>query len=171
MVFDYRGYGLSAGTPYPCGVAEDGLKFLQIAYAQFLSGHYKNFIIYAQSLGGAIALKAIEEFDYKKDIKLLVLDSSFRDPQSLAQLKINWPISRLISAECTADKNLAQFTMPVLIIHSTLDPVVPYKSGQQLYDKIPSLKKTMWTLDQYGHGNVFFIDQGKYRKEFFNLIR
>ena len=171
LVFDYRGYGLSAGTPYPKGMIEDGLKFLQIAYNQFQAGHYKKFIVYTQSLGGAIALRAIEEFVNKDQINLLVLDSTFRDPQEVARLKTNWLISRLISAEFTAKKNLAMITMPTLIIHSTNDPVIPYSCGKNLFLVIPAEQKWFWTLSNIGHGDVFFIEHGKYRQEFLKLLK
>jgi alpha-beta hydrolase superfamily lysophospholipase len=171
LVFDYRGYGLSTGTPSPSGMFEDGLKFLQIAYNQYLAGHYKKFIVYTQSLGGAIALRALEEFKFKDEISLLVLDSTFRDPQEVARLKTNWLLSRLISSDCTAQKDLATITMPTLVIHSTKDPVIPYQSGMDLFSQIPAQKKWFWTLKQAGHGNVFFIEQGKYRQQFLQLLR
>jgi alpha-beta hydrolase superfamily lysophospholipase len=171
MVFDYRGYGLSDGKPYPRGVAEDGLKFLQLAYSQFESRHYKRFIIYAQSLGGAILLRSLEDFYFKDKITLLVLDSTFRDPQTVAKLKTNWPMSRLISAEATADKNLPAITMPTLVIHSKNDPVIPYVCGKELFELIPTKSKWLWTLEDPGHGDVFFIQSGKYRKDFLDLLR
>lgn len=171
LVFDYRGYGLSEGTPYPRGVAEDGLKFLQLAYSQFEARHYKHLIVYAQSIGGAILLRSLEDFYFKDKISLLVLDSSFRDPQTVAKIKTNWPMSRLISAESTANKNLPAVTMPTLVIHSKGDPVIPYECGKELFDLIPAKNKWFWTLDELGHGDVFFIQSGKYRKDFLELLR
>jgi len=171
LVFDYRGYGLSQGTPYPRGVVEDGLKFLRVAYAQFLVGHYKRFIIYTQSLGGAIAIRSLQDFEFRDKISLLVLDSSFRDPQEIAKLKTNWLLSRLISAEYTADKNLKFITMPTLVIHSKNDPVIPYGCGKELFDVIPAKNKWFWTLESKGHGDVFFIDKSKYRQDFLKLLR
>lgn len=35
IIFDYRGYGLSEGMPYPRGLVEDGLKALNVAYDKF----------------------------------------------------------------------------------------------------------------------------------------
>ena len=171
LIFDYRGYGLSSGTPYPRGVAEDGLKFLEVAYAQFKDRHYKRFIVYTQSLGGAIALRSIEDFKFKDEISLLVLDSTFRDPQTVARIKTNWPMSRLISADYTANKKLSAITMPTLVIHSTQDPVIPFECGKELYDLIPAKSKWLWTLNEIGHGDVFFIKARKYRQDFLHLLR
>ncbi len=171
IVFDYRGYGLSEGTPYPRGLVEDGLRFLQLAYDKYKEGNYKHFIIYTQSLGGDVAMRALEEVAWKDEISLLVLDSTFRSPQEVAKAKTKlfwW----LMSGGQTADKKLSHLTMPVLVIHAVRDPIVPFQFGQELYDTIPSKNKTFWKLEdpEAFHGNVFFIEKGRYRDEFLKLI-
>ncbi|MGZ3789237.1 MAG: alpha/beta hydrolase [Bacteriovorax sp.] len=173
LIFDYRGYGLSEGTPYPKGVVEDGIKFLQIAYDRFKEGNYKHFIVYTESLGGAIALRALEEVPWRNEISLLVLDSTFRSPQDVARSKLHGLFWWLISSEYTADSNLTHLTMPLLVIHAPRDPVVPYHLGLELYEKAPSTKKTFWRLDdpEALHGNVFFIKKGAYREQFLNLLQ
>lgn len=170
IVFDYRGYGHSLGIPYPKGVAEDGLAFLNFTYEKFKKGGYKRFIVYTQSLGGAIALKSLESFKHKDEVTLLVLDSTFRDPQVVAKLKTNWLISRLISADNTADYKLLHITMPTLVIHSKTDPVIPYELGLDLFNQLKADKKYHWVLENKGHGDVFFIDKEKYRSLFLKLL-
>lgn len=172
LIFDYRGYGLSEGTPYPRGVVEDGLRFLQLAYDKYTEGGYKRLIIYTQSLGGAIALRALEEVPWRKDISLLVLDSTFRSPQEVARSKLGGLFWWLISSEQTAEKSLSHLSMPLLVIHAKNDPVIPFKFGQELFERAPTQKKTFWTLDEADafHGNVFFIEKGKYREKFLSLL-
>lgn len=170
LIFDYRGYGLSEGTPYPKGVLEDGLKFLEIAYEKFKNGGYKRFIVYTQSLGGAVALRALEEVPWRNEISLLVLDSTFRSPQEVARAKTKGLLWWLISSEYTADKALTHLTMPLLIIHSPKDPVIPFEFGVELYQLAPSLKKSFWKIDSVNHGDVFFAEKGKYREEFMSFI-
>jgi hypothetical protein len=172
LIFDYRGYGLSEGSPYPRGVVEDGLKFLHIAYDKFKAGGYKHFVIYAQSLGGAIALRSLEEVSWQNEISLLVLDSSFRSPQEVARVKTHGLFWWLISSEYTANPKLPHLTMPLLVIHAPKDPVVPFEFGQELYNAAPSTQKTFWKLEEPDayHGNVFFIKKGEYRNRFLELI-
>jgi uncharacterized protein len=172
MIFDYRGYGLSEGTPYPRGVVEDGLRFLQFAYDKYKEGGYKRFIVYTQSLGGAIALRALEEIPWRNEISLLVLDSTFVSPQDVAEAKVGKPFKFLISSEFTADKRLTHLTMPLLVIHAPRDPVIPFYLGRYIYDRAPSLKKTFWQLDeaQAFHGNIFFIGKGEYREKFVTFV-
>ena len=170
VIFDYRGYGLSEGTPYPKGVLEDGIKFLQLAYDKFKAGNYKRFIIYTQSLGGTIAMRALEEVPWRNEISLLVLDSTFRSPQEVAGSKTHGLLWWLVSSEYTADKELTHLTMPLLVIHAPNDPVVPFKFGAQLFAKAPSTKKTFWKIDDGYHGDVFFVKKGAYREQFITFL-
>ena len=170
VIFDYRGYGLSEGTPYPKGVLEDGIKFLQLAYDKFKAGNYKRFIIYTQSLGGTIAMRALEEVPWRNEISLLVLDSTFRSPQEVAGSKTHGLLWWQVSSEYTADKELTHLTMPLLVIHAPNDPVVPFKFGAQLFAKAPSTKKTFWKIDDGYHGDVFFVKKGAYREQFITFL-
>ncbi len=170
VVFDYRGYGLSEGMPYPQGLVRDGLKAINIGYDKFKANpKYKRFIIYTQSLGGYVAITALKEFQFKSDISLLVLDSSFLNPQEVARSKVNL-FGFLISSEF-ASKNLDHITMPTLVIHSKLDPVIDVKFGRDLYNKILHHKKDLWEIDEIGHGSTFFLEKGIYREKFLNYLK
>lgn len=170
IVFDYRGYGLSEGTPYPRGVVEDGLKAIQVAYDKFKAKKYKRFIIYTQSLGGAIALRSLEEFKFNQEVNLLVLDSTFLNPQDVARNKVGF-LGYLVSSEYTANKNLAHIAMPTLVIHAKDDPVINVKFGEELYNQIPAKEKKFWLIDHGFHGDIFFVENGKYRQDFLNLLK
>lgn len=171
LVFDYRGYGLSEGTPYPKGVVEDGIKFLQLAYDKFKAGNYKRFIVYTQSLGGAIAMRALEEVPWRNEISLLVLDSTFRSPQDVARTKLHGLFWWMISSEYTAHPELSHLTMPILVIHAPKDPIIDFKLGSELFMKAPSTKKTFWNIDNGFHGDVFFVKKGIYREQFMSHIK
>lgn len=170
LIFDYRGYGLSEGEPGPKGVAEDGLAFLNYSYTDFKKGSYEKLIVYTQSLGGAIALRSLEDFVHRDKISLLVLDSTFLSPRDVAREKTNRLFKYLISNEYTADSELKALTMPVLSIHSTSDFVIAYLLGMDLFNKIPNSKKEFWTLSTRGHGDVFFVENMKYRELFLKYV-
>lgn len=172
IIFDYRGYGLSEGRPEPRGVAEDGLSFLNYSHEQFKKGNFKRFIVYGQSLGGAIALKSLEDFKHRDEISLLVLDSTFLSPREVAREKTFWPLSLIVSNSSTADPKLSHLTMPVLSIHSSEDFVIAYDLGQRLYKRITtSPKKDFWTFNVRGHGDVFYVENKKYQQEFLEYIQ
>lgn len=172
IIFDYRGYGLSDGEPNPKGVSEDGLTFLDYTYQEYKKGHFKKLIIYTQSLGGAIALKSLEDFSHREEIALLVLDSTFLSPREVAREKTNFVLATVITNSHTANPKLQHISMPVLSIHSTEDFVINYKLGQDLYQKIPlGTKKDFWTFHNKGHGDVFFVEDKKYRGLFLDYVK
>jgi len=171
LIFDYRGYGLSEGKPDPKGVSEDGLAFLNYAYGDFKKGGYEKFIVYAQSLGGAIALRSLEDFIHRDEVSLLVLDSTFLSPREVAREKTNRLFKYLISNSFTANPELKHLTMPVLSIHSTEDFVIAYFLGKDLFNKIPNPQKEFWTFNTRGHGDVFFVENQKYRDLFLNYVK
>ncbi len=172
IIFDYRGYGISEGKPEPKGVSEDGLAFLNYTYDHFKKGNFQRFIVYGQSLGGAIALKSLEDFKHRDEISLLVLDSTFLSPREVAREKTFWPLSLIVTNAYTADPKLTHLTMPVLSIHSTEDFVIAYKLGQELYKKITTAPtKDFWTFNNRGHGDVFFVENKKYQQEFLKYIQ
>jgi predicted esterase len=83
-----------------------------------------------------------------------------------------WPLSLVISNEFTAKPELNHLTMPILSIHSTKDPVINYQLGLELFGSITSSpKKEMWTFVAPGHGNVFFIENLKYRSKFIYFLK
>lgn len=171
IIFDYRGYGLSEGKPEPKGVSEDGLAFLNYGYEQFKKLGYKRFIVYTQSLGGAVALKSLEDFKHLDDISLLVLDSTFLSPRLVARDKTNRVLQYLISNEFTADPRLSHLkNVPVLSIHSKEDPVVSYQLGLEVFNLVPGSKKDMWSIETPGHGNVYYVEKLKYQTMFIDYV-
>lgn len=172
LIFDYRGYGLSEGKPNPKGVYEDGVSFLNYAYEEYKKGGYKNFIVYTQSLGGSIALKSLEDFSHRDEIKLLVLDSTFLSARDVARDKTFWPLSLIIPDSYTANRTLSHLTMPVISIHAKNDPVVSYQLGVDLYNQIYFARsKEFWSFDDRGHGNVFYTKARDFRQEFVNILK
>lgn len=169
ITFDYRGYGLSKGTPYPRGVVEDTLVAINTAYAKYKAGKYKKFIIYTQSLGGYLALRALEEFSFRDEIRLVVLDSTFVNVQEVARNKAS-VFGFLISGEYASKLPLKHMTMPTLVIHNRKDPVVPFLFGEEIFKNIPGNKKEFWELNEGLHGDIFFIDNAKYRQKFLKFI-
>ena len=175
IVFDYRGYGLSEGSPFPKGIYEDGLTFLNYAYNDFIdakkNNKYKRFIVYSQSLGGAIALRALQDFEHRSDISLLVLDSTFRSTREIAREKSNWLFSFLVSDSYSANASLDFLTMPILSIHSLGDDVVPFKLGEKLFNNLTqSRKKEFWKITNPGHSHAFHIEEGQYRTRFQKFV-
>ncbi len=182
FVFDYRGYGKSEGEPNQEGVYQDALAAMSFGKKLFeenKKSEKEKFIIVGQSLGGVISLRAIADFEFKDKVDLLVLDSTFMSYKSIAFDKLTdfWlfvPFSPLafvlVSDEYAADDTLDKVKIPILVIVGEKDKVVPSKFGKRIYKDSSASHKWIWKLEDGQHIDGFHVYDGKYRKEFVELV-
>ncbi len=182
FIFDYRGYGKSEGDPSQKGIYEDALTAMNFGlelFNQRKKDDKEKFIIYGQSLGGIISLRAIADFEFKDKVSLLVMDSTFMSYQDigfdkLASVWFLFPFSPLayvlVSDSYAADDTLDQVRMPLLVVVGEKDKAVPAKFGKKIHKYSKANKKWIWKLDEGQHIDVFHIDEGKHRTEFIKLI-
>ncbi|EEP82851.1 conserved hypothetical protein [Uncinocarpus reesii 1704] len=76
LMLEYRGYGLSTGTPDENGLkidAQTGLDYLR----QLPETRETKIIVYGQSLGGAVAISLVAKNQHHGDIAGLILENTF----------------------------------------------------------------------------------------------
>lgn len=171
FVFDYRGYGGSKGKKSLAGAIEDGAAALRVARGR-AGGAAQRLIVLGQSLGGALALAALER-DGGEGVRGVILDSTFASYRKVARLKLGgfwltWPLQYPLSALLISDRwapqrlILRRKPVPLLVMHATGDPVVPYAQGRRLFDLAPAPKE-FWKLESEGHTEALYVLASKYR--------
>ena len=176
MVFDYRGYGRSEGDVSRLGTIADGEAALRMANERAKG---VPLIVYGQSLGGAVALRNAIDLKNEVPIKLIVIESSFPSYQKmarnvLARSFITWPFQwlayLLINDDQAPDKEIYKISpTPILVIHGKQDATVEYSLGENIF-KQAGPPKDFWSLDQAGHLDIYFLEEGKYRAEFLQRL-
>lgn len=184
FTFDYRGYGRSEGNPDQEGTYKDALAALALAWGRHEKSRGRSagsqFIIYAQSLGGTIALRAFADFLQRDRTTLLVIDSSFPSykdiaAQKLASFWLTWllsPLGYVLVSDSYAPENyIPKLSFPgrLLVIHDKQDQVVGFKNGKEIYELargIPAERKEFWELDAGRHASIFAIDTLENRERF-----
>ncbi|WP_419802294.1 alpha/beta hydrolase [Mucilaginibacter sp.] len=136
FMFDYSGFGFSAGEATMQNVRADALAALN-----YITGRadVKNtkLVIYGQSLGGHLA--AVIAADKPDKIAGLVMEGAFSSPKDMAAYTVRKStglgfIGRLLVKEdYSAKASIKKYRKPCLIIHSTEDEEVPFYMGQLLY--------------------------------------
>ena len=164
FVFDYRGYGKSEGVPSQEGTYLDGLAALDQAWKLHQEKSPKGkFVVYGQSLGGAVAMRSVQDFKQKDKVDLLVMDSTFVSYQRIARRKMQsswatWLFSPLawllVSDSYAAEDALEENKIPLLVIHDDKDPAVPYQCGLDIYEGAHS-KKEFWKTSTGKHIAIF----------------
>lgn len=82
FMLEYRGYGLSTGTPDETGLTLDG----ETAYEylrQRAETRDHDIVIYGQSLGGAVAVKLAAKYQNDPKLTGLVLENTFLSMRKL----------------------------------------------------------------------------------------
>jgi fermentation-respiration switch protein FrsA (DUF1100 family) len=143
FLFDYRGYGRSTGTAEIHGVMQDAQRMIAYAQEQALSaGH--GMTVLGHSMGGSIAIYALAQLPDKSGIKGLITVSAFSDYHLITRdalanhwltQPLRWPLSFLISNRYQPADAIGKLSpIPVFIIHSEADDVVPAYHAKYLFD-------------------------------------
>ena len=124
--FDYRGYGMSQGSPSEEGTHLDA----QAAYHWLRTKGFagKNIIAYGESLGGGIA----SELCSREETGGLVLQSTFTSLRDLGAELYPWlPVRRVGKILYDTRSKLPRLKIPVLIMHSRDDGLIGFRHSQE----------------------------------------
>jgi len=129
VVFDYRGYGKSKGTPSEAGLVADG--HAMVKYLTEERGVNEQRLVYfGESLGGGVAAAVSET----EPPRALILKSTFTSvPDMAAELYPFLPARMLSKTEFSTKDRVPKFLFPKLVIHSRVDTIIPFAHGQRLY--------------------------------------
>ncbi|HET8701748.1 MAG TPA: alpha/beta hydrolase [Nitrococcus sp.] len=129
LIFDYRGYGLSEGSPSDEGLHLDAQAALLYLLEKRQVPPERLFIL-GRSLGGAIAAQLAA----KHPPAALILDSTFTSAVDLAADLYPWlPTRWLTRLRYDTLAALRQIRVPVLILHSRDDTLITVNHGHRLY--------------------------------------
>lgn len=156
LIFDYRGYGLSNGTP-----SEDGLYQDAEAAWQFLVNTKRiapdKIVLTGRSLGGAVAAWLATT----KKIRRLICESSFVSIAETGRERYPlFPVRLLVRYSFPTGKFLKQIKCPVLIIHSRDDNVIKFSHGQKLFS-LANQPKAFLELNG-SHDDCYFDCRAQY---------
>ncbi len=179
FIFDYRGYGRSEGKPTHKGIHYDAISAIKQAHILRNEIAAKKLIVYAQSIGGVIAARAITLEGLQDNVDLLVLDSTFTSFKRIANQKMKdiwifWPflpLTYFMSDEYASEDYIEKIKVPTLVIHGDKDQVVPFKNGENLYKRI-QVKKEFWKIPDGEHTDIFAGPQHgmKYQNKFIDYL-
>ena len=179
LIVDWRGYGRSWGEAKIEGAISDSMEALTLAWEIKEERNYKKFIVYGQSLGGAIVAKALSSFKMIEKINLLVLDSTFYDYKKIAFDALSGhfitflfsPLAYvLVTNEFSPRTELENFKMPILVVHGNADKTIPFKHGKSTFAQLKTSKKWFWEIEGGNHIDIFTRHDGKYRRKFLDLL-
>lgn len=162
LIFDYRGYGKSEGRPGELGTYRDG----KAAAAEVLlraGGASDRVFYYGESLGCAIALQTALDIPPRG----LILDSAFTSTADMGALVFPWLPSRLLvkNRYDNAEK-IGRLTVPLLMLHSPDDDIIPFAMGRSIFEAAPPSKQFIETTGDHNSGFLDSPQWGPSLREF-----
>jgi fermentation-respiration switch protein FrsA (DUF1100 family) len=165
LIFDYRGYGQSEGSP-----SEEGLERDARAAWEHLTRVRgvapESIVVFGRSMGAALAAGLAAE----QRPAALIIESAFTSVPDLAAQHYWWvPARSLARLRFDTREALARVRAPVLVVHSEDDEIVPFAHGEALYAAAREPKSLlrlrgdhnggfMLSGDDYVHGLSQFLD-------------
>jgi fermentation-respiration switch protein FrsA (DUF1100 family) len=151
LAYDYQGYGTSTGSP----TEERAYQDADAAY-QYLTQQFRippaQIIALGRSLGGAVAV----DLASRQPLGGLIVESSF-----LSAYRVMTQIPLLPLDKFRSAVKLKKVRCPVLVIHGTVDEVIPFRHGQTLFRLAPEPKQHYWVVGA-GHNNLFEVADIQY---------
>lgn len=156
LLFDYRGYGRSEGTPTEQGTYRDA----DAAWGYLVNDRKvppRQIIAWGESLGGPIAAWLASE----RTPGILVLQSTFTSLPDLAARLYPWlPVRLLARFRYDTRAHLRGAKCPVLVLHSPTDEIVPYTHGLRLFEAAPEPKAFIELVG--GHNDGFLLSAPRF---------
>lgn len=137
FVFDYRGYGKSAGTPAEAGVCADG-DAAQRWLAERAKIPLADVVLMGRSLGGGVAV----DLAVKNGARGLILQSTFTSmPDAAALMYPFMPVQWLMKNRYNSLAKIGRYQGPLLQSHGDCDQLIPLELGQKLHAAAPGRKE------------------------------
>jgi fermentation-respiration switch protein FrsA (DUF1100 family) len=136
LIFDYRGYGKSSGTPSYAGVLDDSVTAARFHDSIRPKGLPS--ILYGYSLGGAVAGQVVRRHPFDG----LILQSTFTSLTAMAKLlHPGTPLHLLAGNLFDTLDAVRKLKIPILVMHGSADESVPSAMAQELFDACTSPKR------------------------------
>jgi fermentation-respiration switch protein FrsA (DUF1100 family) len=152
LIFDYRGYGMSNGSP-----SEEGLYLDAEAVYDYLVHEKKvpprKIIGYGESLGASVII----DLAGRHELGGIIVEGGFPSIRDMAKEYFPFIPSFVYKTSYNSLEKIGRIKAPKLHFHSVDDEVVPYELGRKLFDRAPGPKEFVDL--QGGHNDSFLISR------------
>ena len=151
LLFDYRGYGRSEGSPDEEGTYRDARAAHGFLRARGVGPN--RLVIMGESLGAAVALQLALEVE----ARALVLEAPFTSIPDMARAVYPFlPVWPLVRTRYDNLGKIPRLRCPVLVLHGDRDEVVPFPQGQRLFEAAPEPKR-FFAIPGAHHNDAFVV--------------
>lgn len=160
LLVEYRGYGLSEGTPCEKGFYKDAEAAINHLLMRTDINTTK-IIPYGQSIGGAVVIDLARKFDNK--IHAFIVENTFTSlPEIGKELfsaipGIFYLPEIFFKNQYQSIRKIRDITIPGLFISGLSDTMIPPRMMKALFDKSNSRMKRMIQIPEGNHNNTWML--------------
>lgn len=157
LLYDYRGYGRSSGSPSEQGTYADA----RAAWKELVEQRGfapARILLYGESLGGGVAVELATEVRCAG----LILHDTFSSLADAASYHYPWlPVRLLLRTHYDNLAKIGKVGAPLLLVHSPDDEVVPFEQGRKLFAAAAEPKELLATAG--GHNGPSYLARPDWR--------
>ncbi len=129
LIFDYRGYGRSEGSPSEAGVLQDA-RAARRWLAERANVAESQIVLLGESLGGGVMV----DLAAADGARALVLQNTFTSLPDVARFHYPWlPVSMLMRTRFDSLSKIGRYRGPLLQFHGDADTIIPFALAQRLH--------------------------------------
>jgi hypothetical protein len=149
MIFDYRGYGKSEGSPSEAGILADA-RAARAWLARRTGTPENKIVLMGESLGGGVMV----DLAANDGAGGLILQNTFTSLPDVAQTAYPWlPVRQLMRSRLDSLSKIGSYRGPLLQCHGDADEIIPYELGRRLFDAAPDPRKVFITIPGGRHND------------------
>lgn len=163
IVADYRGYGISTGTPTVSAMRGDAYAVFDEVVRRLRQQNRSGPLwLMGRSLGSA---PAVELAAARPDqIRGLIIESGFAHTAQLLD-RLGAPAGAMGITDDSVFSNARKITRyngPTLVIHAENDQIIPLPHGKTLYQESPAAQKALEVIAGADHNTIFMVAGRRY---------
>ncbi len=175
-VVDFRGYGFSSGEPFYTSLIIDALPIYNAFYNWMIENSLRNSLFVQGRSLGSICASEIGSHN-PESLHGIIFESGFASLYDMMTRLFRVSGSEITPdflSQYSNDTRIKKFKKPVLVIHGTVDWIIPYYQGKLIYENIPKgVEKNLVSIEGAGHNTIFSFEDEYITplKEFINKFK
>ena len=157
LIYDYRGYGQSKGSPDEEGIYLDA----EAVYGYLVNKKGvspESIIAFGESLGAAVSA----DLALKHDIKGVIIEEGFPSVKAVGMHYFPFIPNFIYKSKYDTKEKLKSLKAPKLIFHSIDDEIIPFGMGKRLFEAAAEPKEFIELRG--GHNDAFMVSQDEFIK-------
>lgn len=171
VIYSYRGYGKSTGTPSEAGLKVDARRIMRYIHDEDAQLAESSLILYGRSLGGAVAAY-IAATEPGRVLALILENTFLLIPKTVPHI---FPFLKYLTGfvhEIWDSETLIpriSLDIPVLLFSARKDEIVPPAHMDRIFQLLRSSNKTMWKYEESSHNDT--VAQSQYWERVDDFIK